>query len=77
MSSEADAIIKKFLDVYEGPYEIKDVVHDDVFMLHHKESGKARGMFHINLLKPFVQPWQPQTSLNTAFAGGGSCNPMD
>lgn len=77
MSSEADAIIRKFLDVYEGPYEIKEVVQDDVFLLQHRDSEKVRGMFHINLLKPFVQQWQPQTLSNNAFAEGGSCNTMD
>ncbi|XP_038116905.1 putative uncharacterized protein DDB_G0282133 [Culex quinquefasciatus] len=53
---EADAIVKKFINVYEGPYVIKEVVQTDVFILAYPNHNKQRGMFHINLLKPFVTP---------------------
>lgn len=66
VSSEVDAIVKKFINVYEGPYVIQQVVQEDVFILAYPNHNKQRGMFHINLLKPFVPPKNanglPQTS---------------
>ena len=80
VSSAADAVIKKFFFVYEGPYEIGKVLREDVFVLVYPANGKERGTFHINLLKPYQQRYSSQpdelaanssTTEVSEFAGEG------
>ena len=44
-------ILKKFLQIYEGPYEIKKEVRPGTYILWNPESKEERGMFHIQDLK--------------------------
>ena len=44
-------ILKKFLQIYEGPYEIKKQVRPGTYILWNPESKEERGMFHSQDLK--------------------------
>ena len=44
-------IFKKFLQIYEGPYEIKKQVRPGTYILWNPESKEERGMFHSQDLK--------------------------
>ena len=44
-------ILKKFLQIYEGPYEIKKQVKPGTYILWNPESKEERGMFHSQDLK--------------------------
>ena len=44
-------VLKKFLQIYEGPYEIKKQVRPGTFILWNPESKEERGMFHAQDLK--------------------------
>ena len=44
-------ILKKFLQIYEGPYEIKKQVRPGTYILWNPESQEERGMLHTQDLK--------------------------
>ena len=44
-------VLKKFLQIYEGPYEIKKEVRPGTYILWNPESKEERGMFHTQDLK--------------------------
>ena len=44
-------ILKKFLQIYEGLYEIKKQVRPDTYILWNPKSKEERGMFHTQDLK--------------------------
>ena len=52
--NESDAkrkILKKFLQIYEGPYQVKKQIRPGTFILWNPESKEERGMFHSQDLK--------------------------
>ena len=44
-------ILKKFLQIYEGPYQIKKQIRPGTFILWNPVSKEERGMFHSQDLK--------------------------
>ena len=44
-------ILKKFLQIYEGPYQIKKQVRPGTYILWNPESKEERGMFHTQNMK--------------------------
>jgi hypothetical protein len=44
---------RKFLALYEGPYQIKKKLELDVYVLSNPETAKERGIFHVANLKLF------------------------
>ena len=44
-------ILKKFLQIYEGPYQIKKQIRPGTFILWNPGSKEERGMFHSQDLK--------------------------
>ena len=44
-------ILKKFLQIYEGPYKIKKQARSGTYILWNPESKEERGMFHTQDLK--------------------------
>ena len=44
-------ILRKFLQIYEGPYVLKKEVRPETYILWNPESKEERGMFHTQDLK--------------------------
>lgn len=53
ISSALNAESKKFFSLYEGPFRIKKVLHNDTFVLENPNSLEERGIFNISHIKPF------------------------
>ena len=48
-------ILKKFLQIYEGPYQIKKQVRPGTYILWNTESKEERGIFHTQDMKIYKQ----------------------
>ncbi|XP_043472740.1 uncharacterized protein LOC122505295 [Leptopilina heterotoma] len=53
-SDKENKIIAKFLQVYEGPYEIKKVVKKGTYILWDPKSKIEKGMYHSQDLKKYI-----------------------
>jgi hypothetical protein len=54
VSSAVQGVIGKFQRLYEGPFEVKQIVNPSLFELQ-SESGQPKGLYHISHLKPYRQ----------------------
>ena len=54
-SNALDAIVGKFLAIYEGPYTVQHIIHKVTYEVIYPLSKKIRGIFHTNLLRPYFQ----------------------
>ncbi|XP_044767166.1 uncharacterized protein LOC123323031 [Coccinella septempunctata] len=55
-SSAIKSEIKKFLLLFEGPFEIKKKIHDHTYVLVSPKTGEERGIFHSSHLKTYAVP---------------------
>ena len=60
-SNALDAIVGKFLAIYEGPYTIQHIIHKVTYEVIYPLSKKIRGIFHTNLLRPYFQDGTTKT----------------
>ena len=58
-------IFKKFLPIYEGPYEIKKQIRPGTFILWNTESKEERDMFHNQDLKIYKKEDDSQENEDT------------
>jgi hypothetical protein len=53
VSSAVQGILGKFQRLYEGPFEVKQMVNPSLYELQ-SVSGQFKGLYHITHLKPYV-----------------------
>lgn len=55
ISSQINAEIKKFFQIFEGPFVLKKNISSDTFVLVDPATNSERGIFHSALLRPYHQ----------------------
>ena len=60
-------VLKKFLQIYECPYEIKKQVRPGTYFLWNSESNEERGMFHTQDLKIYKREANSEDNEDTVL----------